>query len=66
VVVRRGAEERRMSAAGQDIYAVSGPIVATAVANVLRDRRAGVSTAGLLLDLADVAEHLTVGTQLPV
>jgi hypothetical protein len=60
VVVRRGEQERTASAAGQDIYAVSGPIVATAVANVLRGGHAGARTAGQLLDLADLPEgHLT-------
>jgi hypothetical protein len=52
VVVRRGAEERRASASGQDIYAVSGPIVAGAVAHVLDGARAGARTAGELVDPA--------------
>jgi len=48
VVVRRGGEERRASAAGQDIYAASGPIVAGAVARVLGGRYRGALTAGRL------------------
>jgi hypothetical protein len=60
VEVRLGGQRRRASAAGQDIYAVSGPIVATAVANVLAGRHTGARTAGQLLTLADLgAEHLT-------
>jgi hypothetical protein len=42
VVVRRGEEKRRISAAGRDIYAVTAPLVAEA-ARRLTDGRATVS-----------------------
>lgn len=35
VVVRRGSEERRASASGQDIYAITGPLAAQAVGRIL-------------------------------
>jgi hypothetical protein len=66
VVVRRGGEERRASASGRDIYAVTGPIVAGAVARVLDGRctATGALTAGQLGDPAEFLrslepEHLT-------
>lgn len=55
VVVRRGGAERRASASGQDIYAVSGPIAAGAIARLLgvrSGRCAGVRTAGQLFEPA--------------
>lgn len=65
VEVRRGDECRRASASGQDIYAVTGPIVATAVTRVLGGRYAGARTAGQLGDPAAflralAPEHLAV------
>jgi hypothetical protein len=59
VEVRRGDERRRASAAGQDIYAVTGPIVATAAARVLDGRYAGARTAGQLGDPAEFLRSLT-------
>ncbi|WNI20553.1 saccharopine dehydrogenase NADP-binding domain-containing protein [Streptomyces sp. ITFR-16] len=46
VVVRRGEEERAASASGRDIYAVTAPLVAEAVARILDGRTApnGVAT----------------------
>jgi saccharopine dehydrogenase-like protein len=49
-VVRRGDAERRASAWGRDIYAVSAPIAAGAVVGVLSGRYAGVRTAAQLLE----------------
>lgn len=65
VEVRRDGERRRASASGRDIYAVTGPIVATAVARVLGSTASGALTAGRLGDPAGflrslAPEHLTV------
>ena len=65
VEVRRGGERRRASASGRDIYAVTGPVVATAVARVLDGRYAGARTAAQLGDPAEFLrslepEHLAV------
>jgi hypothetical protein len=65
-VVRRGAEQRRASASGRDIYAVTGPVVAGAVARVLDGRATatGALTAGQLVEPTEFLrslepEHLT-------
>ncbi|MDX6418628.1 MAG: hypothetical protein QOG28_3248 [Trebonia sp.] len=61
VVVRRGAQERRISAAGRDIYAVTGPLVAEA-ARRLMDGRAqvrGAAAPGEVFDAADFLDALT-------
>jgi hypothetical protein len=52
VIVRRGREERRATARGRDIYAVSAPIVVEAATRILDGRieRSGVATAGELFD----------------
>ncbi|MFI7277842.1 saccharopine dehydrogenase family protein [Streptomyces sp. NPDC049879] len=66
VVVRSGGEERRALASGQDIYAVTAPLVGEAVDRVLtgRTRTVGVASAGALFDapgfLRALAPHLTV------
>ncbi|WP_181771210.1 NAD(P)H-binding protein [Amycolatopsis pittospori] len=66
VVVRRGAEERRIVARGQDIYAVTAPLVVEAVERVLdgRVKASGVVSAGEAFDAADflaaLAPHVTV------
>jgi short subunit dehydrogenase-like uncharacterized protein len=67
VVVRTGDDERRISASGQDIYAVTAPIVVEAVARILDGRAGGtgVLAPGALLDAVDVLDalapaHLTV------
>ncbi|WNV86845.1 saccharopine dehydrogenase NADP-binding domain-containing protein [Umezawaea sp. Da 62-37] len=49
-VVTKGAEHRRASASGHDIYAISGPLAAGAVAHLLTHHRVGALTAGALLD----------------
>uniref|UniRef100_A0AAU2JPM6 Saccharopine dehydrogenase NADP-binding domain-containing protein n=1 Tax=Streptomyces sp. NBC_00049 TaxID=2903617 RepID=A0AAU2JPM6_9ACTN len=52
VVVRSGGEERRAVASGQDIYAVSAPLVVEALGHVLagRTRAVGVASAGAVFD----------------
>ncbi|GIG59518.1 saccharopine dehydrogenase [Longispora fulva] len=60
VVVRRGNEERRVSAHGQDIYWFTAPIVVEAAERVLdgRAKVTGVATAGELFDARDFLESL--------
>ncbi|GAA1266709.1 saccharopine dehydrogenase [Planotetraspora silvatica] len=60
VVVRRGDEERRVSARGRDIYAVTAPIVVEATERILtgRTRAAGVVTAGEIFDAEDFLRSL--------
>ncbi len=66
VVVRSGGEERRIVARGQDIYAVTAPLVVEAVQRVLdgRVKASGVVSAGEIFDAADflaaLAPHVTV------
>ncbi|WP_410657089.1 saccharopine dehydrogenase family protein [Amycolatopsis sp. lyj-112] len=66
VVVRSGGEERRLVARGQDIYAVTAPLVVEAVHRVLtgRTKATGVVSAGEIFDAADflaaLAPHITV------
>ncbi|HET9450514.1 MAG TPA: hypothetical protein VFO83_06510, partial [Aggregicoccus sp.] len=52
VVAQRGASERRASARGRDIYAVTGPLVVEALERILdgRSARAGTMAPGELLD----------------
>jgi saccharopine dehydrogenase-like NADP-dependent oxidoreductase len=45
-VVRRGGEERRRSATGGDIYAVTAPLIATAAELILMEGKAGIVVAG--------------------
>ena len=61
VVVRTEDGERRITASGQDIYAVTAPIVAEALARILDGRAGatGVLAPGALLDAADVLDALT-------
>lgn len=67
VVVRLGDVERRACARGQDIYAVTAPLVVEAVRRVLagQTRTTGVASAGAMFDAADflrsLAPHVTVG-----
>ncbi|MET0495377.1 MAG: saccharopine dehydrogenase NADP-binding domain-containing protein [Actinoplanes sp.] len=60
VVVRAGGAERRATARGQDIYAVTAPLVAEAVTRLLagRTRTAGVASAGAMFDAADFLRSL--------
>jgi short subunit dehydrogenase-like uncharacterized protein len=61
VVVRTEDGERRITASGQDIYAVTAPIVAEAVTRILDGRAGatGVQAPGALLDAVDVLNALT-------
>jgi NAD(P)-dependent dehydrogenase (short-subunit alcohol dehydrogenase family) len=60
VVVRSGSLERRATAGGRDIYAVSAPLVAEAAERVLRNFPAagGVFAAGELFDSRDFLQSL--------
>ncbi|MEV4139620.1 NAD(P)H-binding protein [Dactylosporangium sp. NPDC049742] len=66
VVVRSGTEERRITATGQDIYAISAPLAVEAVDRILtgRVRTAGVASAGAAFDAPDflraLSPHLSV------
>jgi hypothetical protein len=69
VVVRRGREERRISATGRDIYAVTAPLVVEAVVRLLdgRAQERGVLAPGEAFDAQDFlgslsAEWLTIDT----
>lgn len=65
-VVRSGGAERRATASGQDIYAVTAPLVAEALERVLtgRVRTTGVASAGEIFDAPDflhaLAPHITL------
>ena len=67
VVVRSGGAERRATAGGQDIYAVTAPLVAEALERVLtgRTKTTGVASAGEIFDAPDflhaLAPHITLG-----
>ncbi|GAA3680066.1 saccharopine dehydrogenase NADP-binding domain-containing protein [Nonomuraea antimicrobica] len=66
VLVRSGDTERRVAAAGQDIYAISAPLAVEAVDRILtgRTRTTGVASAGAIFDAPDflraLSAHLTV------
>lgn len=66
VRVRAGGVERRASARGQDIYAVTAPLVVEAVRRILdgHTRTVGVASAGAMFDAADflraLAPHVLV------
>lgn len=59
-VVRSGGAERRATAGGQDIYAVTAPLVAEALERVLagRIRVTGVASAGEIFDAQDFLHAL--------
>ncbi|MFF9774943.1 saccharopine dehydrogenase NADP-binding domain-containing protein [Streptomyces sp. NPDC013978] len=61
VVVRSGGVERRVTARGQDIYAVSAPLAVEAVRRVIdgRVKGAGVRSAGAAFDAADFLRALS-------
>lgn len=63
VVATRDGETRRAVASGQDIYAVTAPLVAEATCRVLADphRPSGVVTAGALADARDFLTALAPG-----
>jgi uncharacterized protein YbjT (DUF2867 family) len=60
VVVRRGADTRRISASGRDIYAVTAPIVVEGVARLLdgRHRGPGAQAPGEAFDADDLLATL--------
>jgi hypothetical protein len=61
VIVRNGAAERRLTATGRDIYAVSAPLAVEAVQRILdgRTRTTGVASAGRLFDAPDFLAALS-------
>ncbi|CAN7516329.1 saccharopine dehydrogenase NADP-binding domain-containing protein [Acidovorax sp. LjRoot66] len=63
VVVRRGNEERRASASGQDIYAITGPLAAQAVGRILGagGGLTGALSAGQLGDARSFLQALAPG-----
>jgi uncharacterized protein YbjT (DUF2867 family) len=62
-VVRRGSDTRRISASGQDIYAISAPIVVEGAVRLLdgRFRGPGASAPGQAFDATDVLAALERG-----
>ncbi|MGC5008609.1 saccharopine dehydrogenase family protein [Streptomyces sp. DT203] len=60
VVVRSGGAERRATASGQDIYAVTAPLVTEALERVLtgRAKTIGVASAGEIFDAPDFLHAL--------
>ena len=69
VLVRAGGVERRATARGQDIYAVTAPLVVEALHRILagRTRTTGVASAGAMFDAADFLRALTpyISVELP-
>ncbi|MEO3754742.1 saccharopine dehydrogenase NADP-binding domain-containing protein [Streptomyces sp. B6B3] len=71
VLARSGSTERRVAAAGQDIYAVSAPLAVEAVDRVLtgRTRTTGVASAGAAFDAPDflraLSSHLSLHVPAP-
>jgi hypothetical protein len=61
VIARQGSEERRATAQGQDIYAVTSPLVVEAVKRILDGRFKGVGVAapGKIFDARDFLESLS-------
>ncbi|MFD9306467.1 saccharopine dehydrogenase NADP-binding domain-containing protein [Streptomyces sp. NPDC060048] len=61
VLIRAGGVERRASARGQDIYAITAPLVVEAVQRILagRTRTTGVASAGAMFDAADFLRALS-------
>ena len=61
VVVRRGAGQRRISAAGRDIYAVTAPLVAEAAERLLdgRAKPRGAAAPGEVFDAPDFLNALS-------
>ncbi|MBP0448728.1 saccharopine dehydrogenase NADP-binding domain-containing protein [Kitasatospora sp. RG8] len=66
VLVRAGGVERRATARGRDIYAITAPLAVEAVRRILagRTRTTGLASAGAMFDAADflrsLAPHLAV------
>lgn len=61
VVACRGSEERRATAHGRDIYAITAPIIVEATERILdgRFKRSGVAAAGEIFDARDFLESLS-------
>lgn len=61
VLVRAGGVERRATATGRDIYAITAPLVVEAVQRILagRTRTTGVASAGAVFDAADFLRALS-------
>src|SRR5215813_12018437 len=61
VIARKGSEQRRATARGRDIYAITAPIVVEATERILEGRvkRTGVASAGELFDAKDFLESLS-------
>ncbi|MFD0534274.1 hypothetical protein ACFQY7_11375 [Actinomadura luteofluorescens] len=59
--MRSGGEERRATASGRDIYAVSAPLAVEAVDRILtgRTRTTGAASAGEMFDAADFLRALS-------
>ncbi|MFK0289815.1 saccharopine dehydrogenase family protein [Streptomyces sp. NPDC090442] len=68
VLVRSGGTERRVVAAGQDIYAVSAPLAVEAVDRILtgRTKTTGVASAGAVFDAPDFLRALSAHLSLHV
>ncbi|GGQ19767.1 hypothetical protein GCM10010279_29500 [Streptomyces mutabilis] len=64
VAVRSGGAERRATATGQDIYAITAPLVVEALDRVLtgRARATGVASAGEIFEAPDFLQALTPRT----
>jgi hypothetical protein len=66
VVVRSGSSERRLTASGQDIYAVTAPLAVEAVHRLLtgQAKATGVASAGAMFDAPDflraLSAHITL------
>jgi short subunit dehydrogenase-like uncharacterized protein len=69
VLIRAGGIGRRANARGQDIYAITAPLVVEAVQRILagHTRTTGVASAGAMFDAADFLRALTphLSVQLP-
>ncbi|AVT31350.1 saccharopine dehydrogenase [Plantactinospora sp. BC1] len=67
-LVRSGGTERRVVAAGQDIYAISAPLAVEAVDRILtgRTRTTGVASAGAVFDAPDFLRALSAHLELHV
>lgn len=68
VLVRSGGTQRRLVAAGQDIYAISAPLAVEAVDRILtsRTRTTGVASAGEIFDAPDFLRALSTHLSLHV
>jgi hypothetical protein len=67
VRVRTGGEERRATAQGRDIYAISAPLAVGAVRRILAGayRTEGVASAGAMFDAVDFLNDLPLALDLP-